>query len=379
MAKVEFPDTSPMAPGSAHWLIVKNGGTFIDSGPGATVATFERFPIPVSAGWNLVGNPFNFVTVAEDTLSDGNPLQLYAYENGSWSDQLDPGSTELHPFAGYAVFSISSSTLYVKSNPVDTENNLNKRVADVLWSIRILAQCQEARDDNNVLAVTADAAREWDGLDYPEPPVVGEYVSVYFPHPDWNRPSHRFSTDIRPQLSEGQEWEFEITTNIRDVVNLTFEGLETVPAEYDIRLVDKKLNITLDLRQRNHYSVAARSADHPERLTLVVGKREYLDETLAEFHFVPLKFELLQNFPNPFNPVTIIKYQIPEVSFVTLKVYDVLGNEIATLVNEEKPAGEYEVEFSVGQNSILSPSSGIYFYQLRAGSFIHTKKMILLK
>jgi hypothetical protein len=89
-----------------------------------------------------------------------------------------------------------------------------------------------------------------------------------------------------------------------------------------------------------------------------------------------MNYELSQNYPNPFNPTTIIKYQIPELSFVTIKVYDVLGNEIAILVNEEKPAGGYNVEFRI-ENSELS--SGIYFYHLRAGNFIETKKMVLLK
>ncbi|MBT8378769.1 MAG: T9SS type A sorting domain-containing protein, partial [Ignavibacteria bacterium] len=90
--------------------------------------------------------------------------------------------------------------------------------------------------------------------------------------------------------------------------------------------------------------------------------------------FIPSEFSLSQNFPNPFNPNTIIKYQIPEISFITLKVFDVVGNEVVTLVNEELSAGEYEVEFD---GSGLS--SGIYFYQLKAGNFIQTKKMILLK
>jgi len=87
-----------------------------------------------------------------------------------------------------------------------------------------------------------------------------------------------------------------------------------------------------------------------------------------------LSFNLQQNYPNPFNPNTLIKYQIPELSFVTLKVYDVLGNEITTLVNEEKSAGSYEVEFDGNQLT-----SGIYFYQLRADSFVETKKMALMK
>ena len=99
----------------------------------------------------------------------------------------------------------------------------------------------------------------------------------------------------------------------------------------------------------------------------------------------PDKFLLYQNYPNPFNPNTKIKYSIPYVGtslmkFVQLKVYDILGNEVATLVDEEKPAGTYEVEFSAGSAGKSSNlSSGIYFYQLKAGSFISTKKFLLLK
>jgi len=96
---------------------------------------------------------------------------------------------------------------------------------------------------------------------------------------------------------------------------------------------------------------------------------------------LPNQFQLYQNYPNPFNPNTLVKYQIPELSFVTLKVYDVLGNEIATLVNGEKPVGSYQIEFDA---TILS--SGIYFYRLQAvptgrqaGNFVETKKMVLLK
>jgi photosystem II stability/assembly factor-like uncharacterized protein len=101
----------------------------------------------------------------------------------------------------------------------------------------------------------------------------------------------------------------------------------------------------------------------------------------------PKDFILLQNYPNPFNPSTTIRYSIPSViasgtkqsSFVTLKVYDVLGNEVATLVNEEKPAGSYEVEFTSHSGSVRNLSSGVYLYTLQAGSFIQTKKFILMK
>jgi hypothetical protein len=87
-----------------------------------------------------------------------------------------------------------------------------------------------------------------------------------------------------------------------------------------------------------------------------------------------ITYALFNNFPNPFNPNTIIKYQIPDAGLVTLKVYDVIGNEIAELVSENKEAGIYEVEFDAS-----SLSSGIYFYQIKAGDFVQTKKMILMK
>jgi photosystem II stability/assembly factor-like uncharacterized protein len=89
---------------------------------------------------------------------------------------------------------------------------------------------------------------------------------------------------------------------------------------------------------------------------------------------IPKEFSLAQNYPNPFNPTTTIKYSVPKSSLVVLKIYDVLGNEIATLVNEEKERGVYTVNFDASQLA-----SGIYLYRLQAGSFIETKKMILLK
>jgi thiol-disulfide isomerase/thioredoxin len=88
----------------------------------------------------------------------------------------------------------------------------------------------------------------------------------------------------------------------------------------------------------------------------------------------PAYYKLEQNYPNPFNPSTNINYTLASSQFVTLKVYDILGNEIVSLVNEQKPAGNYTVKFNA-----LNLGSGIYFYQLKAGNFIRTKKMILLK
>ena len=103
------------------------------------------------------------------------------------------------------------------------------------------------------------------------------------------------------------------------------------------------------------------------------GSYEYSKEILVET-FIPFEFVVEQNYPNPFNPTTTIKYQIPELSFVLLKVFNVLGNEVTTLVNEEKEAGSHQIEFDA-----TTLPSGVYFYALQASSFVESRKMLLLK
>jgi probable HAF family extracellular repeat protein len=107
-----------------------------------------------------------------------------------------------------------------------------------------------------------------------------------------------------------------------------------------------------------------------EGYLLALSGTSPVDETQIN----PENFKLDQNFPNPFNPSTSIGYRISDRGFVSLKVYDILGNEVATLVNEEKSKGSYEANFDASRLS-----SGIYFYKLQAGSFVATKKMILIK
>jgi Secretion system C-terminal sorting domain len=99
-----------------------------------------------------------------------------------------------------------------------------------------------------------------------------------------------------------------------------------------------------------------------------------ITETRDEHNLLPAKYLLYQNYPNPFNPATTIKYSIPEMSAVTIKVYNILGKEIAVLVDEEEPAGTYNVSFNASKIA-----SGVYYYTISAGNFNAAKKMILMK
>jgi hypothetical protein len=95
---------------------------------------------------------------------------------------------------------------------------------------------------------------------------------------------------------------------------------------------------------------------------------------IKDKNILPTEFVLEQNYPNPFNPVTSLQYTIGSRQYVSLKVYDILGREVVTVVNEEKLAGSYEIVFDAPELS-----SGIYYYRLETNGFSQTKKMILLK
>ena len=96
-----------------------------------------------------------------------------------------------------------------------------------------------------------------------------------------------------------------------------------------------------------------------------------VENTLPE---VPEKYSLYQNYPNPFNLVTAIEFYLPKSGFVTLKVFDSLGKEVAEFINESKSIGYHKIQFDASDLS-----SGIYFYQIHSGNFIETKKLVLLK
>ena len=157
------------------------------------------------------------------------------------------------------------------------------------------------------------------------------------------------------------------------------------PAILDIANIDDDPSILLDISgQARPITTTLKDVGCDEYTTGTITNRPlklsdvgptYLISTgIEQEKGMPNSFHLFQNYPNPFNPSTKISWQLPVSSWLTLKVFDVLGNEVVTLVDDNKQAGNYEVEFNA-----LELSSGIYFYQLRAGNFIQTKKMIVVK
>ena len=172
-----------------------------------------------------------------------------------------------------------------------------------------------------------------------------------------------------------------VTVSVNDLqVQVTVSGTtgqvagELVDESGTVRDVNNGTNsnpFTLDAPEPGIYTI---NAGHKSPLRWDSASVNIVVTNLGKVISKPEEFELYNNYPNPFNPSTTIRYSIPEASFTTLKIYNALGKEVAGLVNDIKSAGTYEVEF----NASYLPG-GIYIYTIQAGSFKETKKMILLK
>lgn len=378
----EFSEISQINPGEAFWLIVKKSGKVIDTGAGKTIVTNQKFAIGLHPGWNFIGNPFDFaIPLAKLSLKSAQALDIRAYQ-GSWQN----ASGAIQPFVGYAVANnaATTDTLYIDPYlyPVLARQSQLAAAteAELDWSIQIQARCQEALDVDNFAALSEQAAIGWDVMDRPEPPVIGDYVSVSFPHRDWDRPLKLYCTDVRPKPIDGETWEFEVRTNIRDQVTLSFEGLDRIPLNNEVWLTDEVAKISLSLRENNCYSLAASGEEQPRTLKLLVGNTDYLGEKMGDFQQVPISHELCQNYPNPFNPATTIRYGLPAAGKVTMKVYNLIGEEVITLVDHVvKPAGYHTAIWDGRNQNGQIVANGIYVYRLQIGKFTSTRKMVLVK
>ena len=179
-----------------------------------------------------------------------------------------------------------------------------------------------------------------------------------------------------------------VNANNNSVVG-TFDNITfTKQNVYDHENISYKIDCA-GIEEGNYYLRIVADANSSTGLSItnnqndagVLGKKQYT-EIYYTGNTTPTEYGLAQNFPNPFNPSTTIRYQLPKDGMVTLKIYDILGSEVATLVNEEKAAGRYEINFNAA-----SLASGVYIYKIQAGdpstssgqSFVNSKKMILLK
>lgn len=373
--------TFTFEPGKAFWLI-SNSDNMINYGSGVSLRSDTIFTITLDPGWNQIGLPFAFPVAWNSIFTTrGEPdVDMPWLYTGSYAI-----ADTLEPFEGYFVQNRSNNRIDLKIPPIAAEASgeplAHLNLSHANWALQIEATCQEALDDFNFLGVYEQASDSWDALDHTEPPPIGEYVSVYFPHKDWQVHPNNYTTDFRTPVAEGQTWSFIVNTNIRSSeAKIVIMGIETLPHDLEIILLDEKLNISQDLREDNVFVFPTGAYGISKNLKILVGDREFVAEETSDKTLVPVDFELSQNFPNPFNPVTSIRFGIPHAEKVRIQVFDILGKEVTTLIdNEQKQAGYHLVSWNGKDRYGSEVASGLYIYRLQAGKFSQTKKMLLIQ
>jgi hypothetical protein len=304
---------------------------------------------------------------------------LFIYE-GQWVLERE----KLSPWQGYYLANMQEGSEVLLVDP-DLSPKLLKPAPNQInaggWHIRILAACQEALDAHNFAGVTANSENGWDARDLVEPPPIGEFVSLYFPHPEWQKPVSRFSRDMRSSASADQRWDFTVESNLsEELITVRFEQLAEVPNDLLIFLLDPDLQYKQDLRENTTYRFQARAQHASKALTLLVGSSAFVTEQAEGLSGLPKDFALYQNFPNPFNPETAIRFDLPRNSAVTLKIFDVNGREVIHLLDEEEMAAGRHQRWWHGRDAAgRIVASGLYFYRLTAPGFSRTGKMTFMK
>ncbi len=293
------------------------------------------FPIQVNIGWNLIG-PFNQNVPVSQIYTVPSGIIISDFygirENGYFSsDVLEIGK-------GYWINSASNGQIILNGGSLEKNGMGQQQSAEINpnWGkIKITDS-----DGKSITLYSAGIEIKSDIFVLPPLPPAGIFDARYC--------SGRF------------------------VENLSTDNVIMINSDkYPLKI--KVEDISIFLKDRINGEIINTELNDGDEITITNEKiTSFVVGKITEEQ--PVSYQLCQNYPNPFNPSTKIKYSVPQTSQIQIKVFDVLGNEIETLVDEEKPSGTYELTW----NAATLPS-GIYFYRIQAGSFIDTKKMILLK
>ncbi|NWG28045.1 MAG: TIGR03790 family protein [Ignavibacteriaceae bacterium] len=345
-----YVNTTTLANGPGYWTKFNYNQTLTHSG-----LIIDTLSIGISTGWNIIGSlSYNVVASEICTNPSGIISAIYAYDNG-YVPLTNDGDL-IKPGVGYWVYA---------------NNNGNVILSGTCGMQKITSYPQIDLASLDKFIITDSN---------------GKQQSLYVGNLEVEPNLENFDWSMPPPVPE---LGFDARFNYGEIIKVVSIDSGIVDLEINVESNAYPITLAWELNPENgiEYSFIGDSGlGKISKINIIDGQTKFNKNAQGSIQLfgkvsdsftlnqVPNKFELYQNYPNPFNPVTTIKYDIIKSKDVKLAVYDILGREVATLVNEQQQPGSYEVKFDAS-----NVSSGIYFYQLKAGDFIDTKKMILIK
>ncbi len=372
----EFPRTSDFEIGKAFWLIVREGVEEISTGPGTVMALDEPVEIDLIQGWNFIGTPFTAEVPVSNVYTEGETsVELRSYDSEGYNTPEDPVQS-MQPFEGYALYTEEEETLIIEPPEGDDASSTQSKSTSspFSWRLRVRATSSIGKDLDNVAAVQSGASEGWGSEDWAEPPALFGRLRVAFDPPEEAPEGLGLSADVRPELVRGATWPLTIRADTSGPVNLAVEGVEQVPSNFEVRLLDTRTKMRWDLREKSDVHLDL-LADKPERsFQLLVGTEEYVAEHLKEQEAFAEDYVLEPPSPNPSTGPVAIRFGLPAEETVSLSLYNILGQKVAQLRDG--------VSMEAGYHTITwdgRVGSGVYFIRLEAGSFQSAQKMVRMR
>jgi len=308
------------------------------------------------SGWKAITSPYTF-----DVEVDSSVI-LYKYETGTGSFRL---TSVMRPGVGYFVpdgiqqITFTNHGIYYPDLFPKQLSNLSLLSDLTVKGIDEEEQLYIGFRDNNFEKRGSEIRK------IPSVPKVFDGLSIYLFGDE-----KKYSAVIE-LLDEGHIFDLIVENNLEDdIIKFSENLIGDLPNGYSTLIYDLHTNQIVDENQ--HIEIINNKS---YRFKYIVGPNEFIEKSIEEIKAnVPEEFRLYHNYPNPFNPITTIKFSIPYNSNVSLKIYDLLGREVESLLSEYKNAGTYEITFNA-----LNLASGIYFYRITTDKNSDTKKLILLK
>lgn len=371
---IEFDNSSSFSfkPGNGFWIISRFTINMMLDVNTVTLSSDNSYSIPLHSGWNIISNPFD-KSVTWDSVISANSLSsnliIYGW-NAAWTT---PGSFD--PYNGYYFYNQQDlSSLKIPYNANGTiSKTMSKAVAfnanNGAASLRLSLNSGSEEKSFVIISIDSTSGNDYYKHDIIAPPGDFEDACMTIQNDKLSAAYKNLLKESRPMIGAGQAFDLNITDKQKEKATLKIEGVNNFK-KYEVYLSDSYNYKLYNLKENNVIGLTPQTSSG---CRVLIGNKDFIKA--AENAMLPKGYNLYQNYPNPFNPVTTIEYSIPKTGFVTLKVYDILGKEVAALVNEQQAAGYYRVTFPSKGNY----SSGVYFYRIQAGSFVQTKKLLLMK
>ncbi len=371
-------------PGRAFWIITNENKTF-DVDTGYTVSTDASFDFNLQPHWNMIGSPFPFRVAWDDCIlfSDSISTLFHRYSKGYRTDW-----SHFNPWDGYWIYNYDTEYQKLSVPPRATgvkKDAMPKRavLAEMKkedWVVRLSLIHEIAEDLDNFMGAREGANDEWDMRDRPEPPPMGDYISLYMNRDNWKTYPGQYSADIRQPGQEGYTYNFTVQSNLnKQSLQFVWEFIQNMPETWQAYLVDLEEGVSANLLEQEGYAIKTSSSDETSLdFQLICGTEAYC-QNASDIPLKPIEFELHQNYPNPFNPTTHIKYAIPKNGHVKITVFNMMGQQVQVLVDEEQKTGIHEIVWDSNTNRHARAASGIYFCRLEFPGKVAVRKMVLVK